>query len=307
MSPISIALPAPVIGWAEELYSPVADNTSTPNAVISGSNVAMGTIGMRPGLARSSFLDSSVAAVNTIQGYGAIGGGGTTNRWESRRGRPAQRTSTTAAQVGDMYVPPGWMPDFDESDISAGDTQEPAAIVGVFDWHLSLNLPGAPTWVDDLAGVFFLPFIGTVSINQVPGNVAADVGGFGVFLNTVAAAPAFEYVSWGSGSPGAILERITITAAQVPDVEDWNTIRFIIRGALPGAPAFLSVQANGFDVLVGRQFGSAFLNRPDLSAAGAAGFAMGQATAGPGGEEWWVQWQTKLGRFTPDGAEQQGQ
>jgi hypothetical protein len=125
-----------------------------------------------------------------------------------------------------------------------------------------------------------------------------------VFLNNVAGAPAYEYVSFTSA---AILERVTIGASIVPDVEDWNTVRYIIVGARPNGDAFLTVQVNGFDIVVGRVFGGASLQTPAAMLATASGLIFCAASNGPGADEVYYQLAGKFGRFTPDGAELQGE
>lgn len=309
--PISVALPGASLEWEQEYYSPVAMTSpaSTPNTNISGSNVPMGFFGQRPGLARNTTLDSNATVPGILRGWGGGGGGGTINRWEERFSRPAARSSTTSSG-GDGAVAFGWFPHLGPAaDIAAGSRQVPSSLVSVMDWHMSWNMGGGvPPWADDDVGMWWLPFLGTVNRNQVPGNPAADVGGFGVFVNNDGAGGSqYEYVSWGTGSPGAILERVAIGSSIVPDIDDWNTVRFIIIGARAGgSEATLSVEVNGMPVVTDREFGSAVLNRPQTSAAGAAGLVMGFNIAGPVAQEVWAQWHWRLGRFTPSGAELQG-
>lgn len=309
--PISIALPATSLEWEQEYTSPVAMTSpaSTPNTNISGSNVSLGFVGQRPGMARNTTLESNATNPGILRGWGAIGGGGTINRWEERHGRPAARSSSTAAVVGDGATPFGWFPSLGAaSGIAAGSRQVPSSLVGVFTWNLSWNMGGAvPPWADDLVGVFFLPFVSTIDIRQVPGNATADVGGFGVFVNNDGAGGSqYEYVSWGSGSPGAILERVAIGSSIVPDIDDWSTVRFIIVGARAGGvEATMSLEVNSMPVVTDREFGSAVLNRPTTAVAGAGGLVMCMNQGGPVATESWAQWHWKFGRFTPAGAELQ--
>lgn len=314
MSPLSISLPAPEIEWEYEFYGPAA--RQNPSSLDLVNTSAWGDTMMRPPATDRVVLDSNTTGGSSkgFGGYAGSGGTGVVQRWEVRHNRSCLRTSATTVNVGNGTCIPFWGPFLgDPVDIAPGAFVNASATVLVFDMHLSIQLAGATTaWPADTSPFFFLPLASTLVIGDVLGAIGADKGGWGVFVNNVAGVPRYEYVSWSSGNPGAALERVTVPLSSVADITDWNTFRFVIVSGDSTRRATLSVQANGIDLVVGRDFGGLLLQTPLAAAAPstAAEFVAILAAFGDpggGGDQIFSAYSAKVGRFTPDGAEQRGQ
>lgn len=331
--PLSTVLPSPSIEWLGRIYSPRIFSGQVNGTNLPSFPWSLPTLW--PLVSREGIPDPSAPAdTNNFIGYGSIGVAGTIHRWQLRNGRACARWSTTGSLTGTLMAPVFWFPQFGGgSGVSPGATQNPQSLVGVIDYHLSLDLAGAPAWGDDIVGPTFQPhFTGgngmdvrsaSPGFSWVPGGaVPQHIGGWGVFANNDGAGGTrYEYVSWATSDPpadpGAILERVVIGPGIVPDVQDWTTIRFIIVSPNPPALAnsTLTVQVNGFDIVVARVFGSSVLQDPYVAAGpglvagslGAGGIAMGINAAGPAGDEIFLCTNAKFGRYTPDGAAQQGE
>lgn len=304
--PISVALPAPQISWEQELYCPAFTVVNSLPQTASG---VLDGLALRALQSRSQVQQVAAGGINSIGGYGTVGTTGVINRIEQRHGRPCIRLSVAGTTQGDAICPPDWSPAFNTpaSSLNPGSLQDPASIVAVWDWHMSAALAGAtPQWPNDTSPVIFTPDgTGQDIRNNPPGGTGPGLRGFGVFLNNVGGVARYEYVSWNDAR--VVLERVTIGASIVPLISDWSTFRFIIVGAgSAGRSASLSLQVNGFDVVVGRTFGSVVLENP-LGAAAASNLCGGFAVSTSGGTDlMFYQISAKLGRFTPSGSELQG-
>ena len=314
--PISVALPAPSVEWESELYGLAATNNpaSTPAANISS---ATGARGMRPSWSSDHLLDSNQTAARSYVGWGGRGGSVATT-WFQRNGRPCYRQTNTAAnnQGEGISMPTAPIYYGRSADIAPGALHPPNGVVWVVDFHVAVTLFGGvvPLWPNNKCGFFFLP-LGNVNgfdIDTFMPTGATPAGGFAMFLNNVAGAARWQYTAWAQGT-GAILEQVTVPLAQVPNVTDWSSFRFIIVSATSSHEARLTVQANGVDVLSNREFGSAFLQRPSVAAAGVASgangfvFCVGQQGSGVNSDTLFYNFDSRCGRFTPDGQEQQGE
>ncbi|MGE0161063.1 MAG: hypothetical protein AB7T31_16830 [Gemmatimonadales bacterium] len=305
--PISVALPAPSIEWLEYFYFPQLTFASSPP--FTARNILAGTT-IRPAESRNAVQQIGAGSINSFEGYGARTTGGTTNRMENRFGRPCVMILNTvndaAIKNGAGMLPMPWSGVYDPpgGSLNPGALQDDASLCAVFDWHASVQLVGATVVAGaDRVGFFFLPDTPTRDVNQTPGGGGVPVRGFGVFLNNVAGVPTWEYVSWADG--GAILERVTIGASIVPSIVNWSTFRFVIQSAgAGGREPQLAVQVNGFDVVTGRVFGSGVLADPTSS--GTAGGLWSAFCWGGGSDQLFYALSGKLGRFTPAGAELQG-
>jgi hypothetical protein len=255
-----------------------------------------------------NLLPSSTTGVNELNNYAAAGTAGTYVFARHRNRRCVQITPTGGGVKGQGWRPPEWTPPFDATDMSPGAFMNPAQVVAVFDWHVAAALGGAtPGWANDTTPMFFLPSSASSLVStSVIGGAGPHLGGFGVFLNNVGGVALYEYVSWSSGAPGSVLERVTIGASVVPDLTKWSTFRFIIVGAASGRPARLTVQANGVDVVVNRTFGSGLLQLPSVAAAGATGLLTCWAQRGVA-DTMFLAMDAKLGRFLPNGTQLQDQ
>ncbi|MGE0347373.1 MAG: hypothetical protein AB7N73_15025 [Gemmatimonadales bacterium] len=316
MSPLSISLPAPAIEWEEEVYAPWATSNPLSEPLVASSLAAtMATRGAKSG---PWVLDSNATVASfVLHGWGARGGGGTIQRYNQRDGFGAILTQTSGASVGEGMCPPSFAGAWgDPADYSPGSLLDPAGVVCVWDFNVCMTntvIP-VPTWANDGGGVFFLPQGGSPSGFDVqtstPQGGATARGGFGFFLNNVAGAARWEYVAWATG--GAILERITVPLSMVAAVNRWTGFRFIMESTRPTKRARLTVQVNGFDLLVAREFGSAELQTPQAAAAAAGSVAAGWvgcycALTNAAFDGFFIKTSVKLGRFTPDGAEQQAE
>jgi hypothetical protein len=249
-------------------------------------------------------LPSTGVPTNSLTDY-IIAGTAGTFQMANRLDRPAIGQTVTGGGVnGACWRPPEWVPPFLATNLQPGSRMDPGAVVFVMDWHFSFVLAGAaPGWANDTSGFFFLSFGAGVSItNSVPGG-GAPTGGFGLFLNTVAGAPALEYVSWATG--GGVLERITVGAGVVSSVALWNTVRFVIVGASSGRPAAATTQVNGVDIAADRDFDGVSIQVPTVAVANATGMVGGFATRGAVGDALFFLMDAKLGRQTPAGVAEQ--
>lgn len=304
--PISVALPAPQIEYEQELYCPAF--TAASSFPQTAANLLEATA-LRATQARATTLTATAGAINSLTGYGGVGSVGVINRIEQRHGRPCVRVSLTGTTQGTAIIPPDWNAVFGApaASLNPGSLQDPAAIVSVWDWHLSvaLGVGAAPSWPNDTSGVFFLPDGTGLDVrNNPPGGVGPRSSGFGVFLNNVGGVARWEYVSF---TAAAILERVTIGASIVPLVTDWSTVRFVIVSAGSGGRSpSLSVQVNGFDIVTGRVFGGVSLADP-IATAGTAGLCAALSVWGAAvPDQLFYALSAKLGRFTPSGSELQG-
>jgi len=315
--PFSIALPAPDITWVTEYFGPLAGGSGVFQGLdgngVAGplsNTAAFNYVGARPAQGREAWLQAG-NGVNSekLQGWAAVGTGVIT-RWKYYRGRTCMNDRSVGAFNSDFVVPGDWCPDLRGSPLAVptGALQDDASIVAVFDFHVAAALPGAPPWLDDLVGWYFLPVAIGLDTRQVPGGFplagVPSVGGFGIFLNNSGVGTTvLEYVSWATGAPGAILERVRVPLAVLPDIQKWSSVRLVIIGARPGFGAALSLQVNRQDVIGARSFGTAQLNEPTTSIAGAMGMGVGFNSAA--GADIYSQFHMKFGRFTPGGAELQ--
>ncbi len=315
MSPLSTVLPPTQVEWVQEFYLP--STTFNPTSVPTAAADTLDRMTMRHPVG-VTMLPSTLLAARGYTGYGAAGTTATTNM-NVRHQRRCVRMLVNPAAIngkGSGWRPPEWLPSFGPaSEMSPGARLLDGAVVGVFDWHFSMELAGAvPNWEDDTCPMMWYPVGGFHSSDDVtPGTAGAWVGGFGVFLNDDGGGGSqYEYVSYTSGSPGAIRERVVFPAAAIPDLDDWHTIRTIVVSAASGREAFVTIQANGVDVLT-RDFGNGAsdIQRPDDASPGppsSTGLVCGINIRGSAASPSAVNYQhtAKFGRFTPDGAELQG-
>lgn len=312
--PLTTALPAQDIEWFRKVYGPGAyQNPSSLQGTAGASRLLGGQGQLRPGPGRPMVMDSSSFGANLNQhtGYGGIGGG-SSDVWDGWGGRGGIRSGSTGLNnvQGGGICPPDWMPQLTAAGGQAvGSMQAPENLVLVLDFHVvQFLLATAPApWMDDSAGVFFIPYAADppCSVRAIPSpalGLNPCIGGFGVFLNSPGGLARYEYVSWRTfGTTGTILERITVPLSVTPALDIWNTIRFVIIGATATEAATLQVQVNEQDIVPVRQFGSAQLDTPEASQAGASGMWAGFTTADGGGNPMRTQFSAKLGRFTPGG------
>lgn len=304
MTPLSTQLPAPSIEWEGLWYCPAA--LQNPASYIGNGTGFFDRLTKRAGGAAITQLPSTAAAANSVSGYSGIGIGGATIQFNSLFGRRCMSVSVAAGagnRFGSDWRPPDWLPHIgDPAQCNPGSRVNPGAVVGVFDWNLAVALAGAtPTWPNDSTGVFFQA--NEVAGDTIPGVAAtADVEGFGVFLNNDGGGGSeWQYVSWGAGAPGPILERVSIVAMPT----DWSTFRFVFTTAASGRESAIQVFANGLEV-VARSFGSAQLDRLNTTTANTTG-PVNRILVGEGPDTLFYQMSARFGRFTPAGVELQGQ
>lgn len=315
--PLSTVIPAQSLEWTTRLYSP-ARFFSPAGTVGSASNV-IDHIEFRPPHSLRVEPSTQNPGGSVLQ-YGAASiAGSVIRRFAVRHGRRCLELGVTAANVnagavGEAWRPPDWRPSFGPAaNMSPGAMLDPAEVVAVFDWNVSLGLAGvAPVWPNDRSGVYFLPVTGALSANTSQRGGSSPLGGFAVYANTVGGVAAFEYVSWTTAGPGTVLERVTIGSSIVPDVALWNTLRFIIVGAASGREARLTLQVNGFDVVVDRLFDNVQIQRPATAApasGGATGLCSGIVVSTTGapttGDTIFHSIAYKAGRFLPSGRQLQ--
>lgn len=295
--PESTALPSPDIEFFSRYDFPILTRDSgtgtgwatTSNTFLKG----------RPPRARGG---SSVASL------AQVGGGGVVRVVDMAvGGRPCGLATSTVTEMGDYYVLNDWAAAYGGgAGQAAGSLLPPPAVVMVADLHIAATgaaYAGSPA---DTVGIYFFPSAGALQPWGPPGVWAASpsAGGFGVFLNDDGGgANEFQYVS--SDAVPNITQRTTLA---VPDVTLWSTFRFILRTALPGAPANLTLQVNGSTVagVNGIPFDDVTLFRPATLNANAYGFAFAQTMGGMGGQGMRFALSMKFGRFTPSGQELQG-
>lgn len=308
--PLTTSLPAPSIEWVQKMFGPVALQNPTS---------AFGQPGQRISADRSA--QQVASGVRTVQSatrvqafrydtYQTVGSS-LANVWDGIWGRGAMAMNSTNNNgiTGSALVPPDWMPSLTPvQGQNPGSQQDAASLVAVFDFHLFYQIPAAPTWTNNAAGIWFTPYnvacdCRSLAISSAVLPFNTKFSGFGVFLNTVAGTAGYEYVSWRATSPptvdAVVLESVPVPTSVVPDVNSWNSIRFVIVGARNAEPATLSVQVNGQDLIPVRTFGSPELVTPEADISPAPGMVCGFNTAGPA--FCWGTFHAKLGRFTPGG------
>lgn len=304
MSPLSTQLPAQQLEWEAEYYFPAA--TQNPTTYVGTGAGLLDRMARRPA-AGFTLASSTAIATNSIMGYSGIGIGGATIAFDTLAQRRCM-SCTVSGGAADRFAtdwrPPDWLPHYgDPAFCAPGSMVLPGSVVGVFDWNLAVGLAGAtPSWPNDFTGIFFQA--NEVSADTIPGVVAtADVQGFGVFVNAVAGATAFEYVSWASGAPGAILKRVTMP---VPNVAAWSTVRFVLITAASGRAFNVRVSMNGTQ-FVDDFAGTPVLDTIDASLVAGSTGPVNRIMVGPGPDTLFYQMNARFGRFTPEGVEVQGQ
>lgn len=308
--PLSTVLPPQAIEYTQRFFGPnVSFNPgSAPGTVIT----EWERCGTRVTTALEALASNQLQNGGWAGGYFAAGSAAETRILTERLSRFCYLMSIGAGGTtrGSGARPPAWLPSFGPaSSMAPGAQLLPDAVVMVWDWNVSINLAAAtPGWADDTCPFMFLPVGGAHTVATAPiGDPGGNhIGGFGVFLNNDGAGGArYEYVSWSTGAPGSVLERVAVASSVVPDVADWNTVRFIIVGAASGREANVTVEVNGTTIVSEREFGSAVLQRPTAAVAGATGMAGAVAVRGTADDQLFWSWECKQGRFTPSGAELQ--
>lgn len=296
--PISTALPSPLISTEDDHIFPVQDIAAVPGTPSVVQNNLKGRQETAP-------VQQFMAC------YGCIGGAGSTFEVQAASGGApgnvyCTRVISTAAGGGGGYFPtlfrPSWGP---ASAWASGAVTNPGYVVGVFNVMFATT-NGADNFPDDTTGFCTIPTGGV----PVPSNFidslrpgSTPLNGFGCFFNSDGAGAAvLEYVAW---SGAATTERIRVAASVVPDLTDWNSLRFVVVSASAGREATLSLVVNGVAIFAGREFGSAELPRPDAVDADALQYAFGVSTQSGGGEGYFYQQWGYNGRFLPDGTELQ--
>jgi hypothetical protein len=300
--PLSTVIPSQPIEWTSKWWMPAV--TFSPASNIGSAGNVLNKLAT-PTPTGFSMLPCSSLGNEDVNSYASAGTAGNYD-FARRLNRRCIRLRPTGGGVnGAGWRPPEWFPPFDAAQMNPGAFMIDAQVVAVFDWHVSFLLAGAtPGWANDTSPLFFLPHTGAADVaTSVIGGVGPHLAGFGVMLNNVGGAPAFEYVAWSGGAPGSVLERVTIGASIVPNITNWNTFRFIVSAAASGRAARLTVQANGRDVVVNREFGSGLLSMPPTS----IGLLACAAVRGVAGDDSFFAMDCKLGRFLPDGTQLQDQ
>lgn len=313
--PLTTSLPSPSIEWVDKVTGPAAMQNPTSTLGSAAAKILSAGSMLNSRHASSARPQQATASnlqrIDSYQGVGA----GSANIWgcggatPSGRGAARMNSAGNNSPTGGATCPPDWMPQLTTAGLlqNPGSRQEAAALVAVFDFHLLWEFAaGAPSpMMDHQAGIWFLPYDALCDARAVP---AANLifnncfSGFGVFLNNVAGVASYEYVSWrGTGAPlpKTILEQVPISTAFVPQLDVWNTLRFVVIGATNDAAATVELSANG-NVIVSRTFGTAVLDMPEDSIAGAPGMVCGFNTAGTNFCN--GQFAMKLGRYTPSGS-----
>lgn len=303
--PLSTVIPPQSIEWIERLECP--SQTQDPDSFVGDPiiQLAFARIAqLRPPSAQ--LLPSNAPAAESIRNYGSLSTF-SVRQYAVVNGRKCFQAAVSGDTWCDGFRFASWLPSFGPaSGFNPGATYWDGSVVGVFDFHLAINLVAAtPGWADDSTGTFFLPVASGVDGQDTPA-FAAGIGGFGVFCNNDGAGGArYEYVSWRTGGPATVLERVAIGTGIVPDISNWNTFRYVIVGAASGREATVEVIVNG-QTIVTREFGSSVLDRPGTSVAGALGMFAMLSVNGPDSDEVAYLMDAKCGRFTPAGAELQG-
>ena len=297
MCPISTALPAPLVTVADSHIFAVHDIAAVPGtASLYQNNLKV----------RNETAPAGEAA--TL--YGGIGGVGSTAEVQADSGGAPGNVfctlvTTTVNSIGGGFMPafarPSWGP---ASAWAPGAITGPGNVVGVYNisWALTTAADAWPidttgfTWIIDRAGAG-VNFVNSLRTGSAPRN------GFGFFFNSDGAGAAVvEYVAWDLG---AAVERIRATAAMVPDVQVWNSFRFVIISAAAGREATLDVSVNGFALGTQKVFGSAALPFPTEVFADSLGYVTGFSASVGGGEGFFYNQSGYDGRFTPEGVEVQ--
>lgn len=309
--PLSTELPAPSIELEAEYVLPAAFFTQQS---FTGQVCGFGNIMPRI-VDGATTLPSNTTAPRTFVTYKQVnsnGGAGPfgTVLFGLRHGRRSMRieaSGNAGAYRTDDWRPPDWLPMVGDPDgpngMAPGAMLLPGSVCAWFDWNLCAELAGAvATWPADITGVFFAP--SDADDDAIPGNPGkADVEGAGVFLNPDGAGGMqYEWLSWGAGAPGPILERTAIAGLTVTD---WNTFRFIFVSGASGRQPTLTLQVNGVDALT-REYGSAQLDRLNTSFPNTTG-PLNKLAVGQGTDAMHFQMVTRLSRYTPTGEELQGQ
>lgn len=312
--PLSTALPAPQIEWVQKVWGPVAMQNPTSKFGNNGQRLIANQNALQWANAVRTVQSATRVQAHQIDNYQTVGSS-LSNVWDGFFGRGAMAMNSAANNsfTGSALVPPDWMPQLSPvGNQNPGSFQDAGSLVAVFDVHLYYQIPAAPTWTDNGAGIWFTPYnvacdCRSLAIDSAILPFNTKFSGFGVFVNTVAGTAAYEYVSWEAESPpsvdAVVLETVPVPTSIVPTVELWNSIRFVIIGARNNEPATLTVRVNGEDVVPVRTFGSSVLATPEgggIGAGNAPGMVIGFNTGGPAFG--WGQFHAKLGRFTPGGA-----
>lgn len=315
--PLSTVIPAQSLEWVTRVYGPA--RFFSPSGAAGQASGVVAFLDFRPPHS-AHVTPSTQNAGGEVSTYAETSiPGSVIRRFAQRHGRRCCEVGVTAANVNagavsEAWRPPDWRPSFGPAaNMSPGAMLDPGEVVAVFDWNVSLGLAGAaPAWPNDRSGVYFLPASGSTSGNTSQRGGSSPLGGFAVYANTVGGVAAFEYVAWTTAGPGTVIERVTIGASIVPSVSLWNTFRFILVGAASGREARLTLQANGFDIVVDRLFDNVQLQRPATAApasGGATGMISGVGVATTGapttGDTIFHTLTYKAGRFLPSGRQMQ--
>lgn len=303
MSPLSTSLPAPAISFEQTWEWP--GTTSNPNRKPGAVANTWEPLTQRNPVSWNNQPAPQFGGV--IRPYGNVVVGAfaafTINNLLGRR--CIRVAKPDAGLVASGWAPSDWFPSFDPAGENPGAFHLEASVVSTFTYNLAAELAGAtPSWPDDSTGFCFLPrSAGTLS-DEIPGGGAATTtGGFGIFCNTDGVGGTqWEYVSWNTGAPGAVLRRV---ALPVPNIALMNSFRVIILGAASGRSASVEVQVNGV-TLVTDTYGSATLQLPSAAAANATGL-YNSFSIGTGTDALLLTMMARFGRYTPSGTEIQGE
>lgn len=212
-------------------------------------------------------------------------------------------SSTVTAPRGAGWSFPWWAPVMDGTLLPAGFRAPEGGVVGVLDVLFRVGWAvGGPA---DMVGVWIGGTLdgssGANYRNQTPGGVnpGLNTGGAGFLLRVDGTG--YDYVAWGVG--GVVTERIAVPLVQT----QWNTFRFVVVTAQPGAFARLQTSVNGVPFIV-RNYGTAALPVPYAANPGVNGrptqpalAITGNAVTPPSGVAY--RFDGKWGRYTPDGQE----
>lgn len=298
MTPVSTALPGPQIEVLDSYLFAVHEITAAPGT---------SSVYQIHWKARNQMTPTG------FEGwlYGGVGGvGSTTEVAGATAGAPGNvfctLVITTVNSVGGGFSPTYTRPAYGPSGAwGSGSLQAPASVVSSYSVMFATT-DALDNWPIDTTGFCFVPFPGGAPAANFVDSLrtgSAPLNGMGVFFNPDGAGGLqVDYMAWNIG---AAVERITIPSSVIPDVTNWNTLRFVIVSAGSGRDATMSLAVNESSIVTDRLFGSAALPFMDAVNADALLYAFGISGGPGGGAGYFYRNYGYDGRFTPSGSELQ--
>jgi len=299
--PIETALPGASVEWIERDVGPVREQFVNNGFGQNAGATLRQTIAPR----------IQVGGTTTIEGSEVFGTGSSgVDQYFRHRGVYCVRATNNNNDDGAAYYRPlSYGPVWDPGAVNPGYRGRAASLVFVQDIGVALESLSALGNTPDTSGIFFAPATANNSTGAV--NMAAmrlgsanarggQGGGFGCYLTEAVGPVSWVYVSWDGTTE---LERVPIPSSVIPDVTAWSNFRYVIVAARPGQNATMRLEVNG-TTIVEREFDDVLLMRPQsVTGFGSSlGYRWGVIRSDFAlTQGYFLTWQTRVGRITPQG------